>query len=99
MIGCKLDHKAVSQMYHGAGIELAEAAIKQLGGSCPVCSCRADAVSRQHTARTLLSSYVGVLLLSLMLRTPQVSLTSSVDRECGAALYLVLFAVLLDMRE
>jgi hypothetical protein len=40
-----------------------------------------------------------VLLLSLMLRTPQVSLTSSVDRECGAALYLVLFAVLLDMRE
>jgi hypothetical protein len=29
----------------------------------------------------------------------QVSLTSSVDRECGSSLYMVLFAVLLNMRE
>jgi hypothetical protein len=28
-----------------------------------------------------------------------VALTSTIDRECGSALYLVLFAVLLDMRE
>ncbi|WIA20128.1 hypothetical protein OEZ85_005978 [Tetradesmus obliquus] len=37
------------------------------------------------------SNIAGIILSVL------VSLTSSVDRECGAALYLVLFAVLLDM--
>lgn len=40
-----------------------------------------------------------LMLLLMRLLMLQVSLTSSVDRECGAALYLVLFAVLLDMRE
>lgn len=47
---------------------------------------------------TLTHMLLLMLLLMRMLML-QVSLTSSVDRECGAALYLVLFAVLLDMRE
>ncbi|KAF6255425.1 hypothetical protein COO60DRAFT_211258 [Scenedesmus sp. NREL 46B-D3] len=37
---------------------------------------------------------IAGLILSVL-----VSLTSSVDRECGAALYLVLFAVLLRLRK
>jgi hypothetical protein len=66
---------------------------------------RAERFGRACTAVDPVAAGIRTKLCTLAARTalpprsPQISLLTSIDRECGASMYLVLFAVLLEFSE